>query len=55
MTHQSDCDGWKQWMLTITILNDYQKRLLKQGPNSLPDAWALGALHHKWFITNLIL
>ena len=50
MTQQSDCDGWKQYMLTNTIVNDQQKCLLKNGPNYLPDAWALDALLRKYNI-----
>ena len=40
--------NWKQKYLEMKNLSEYQINILKNGPNSLSQAWALQAMKYDW-------
>lgn len=42
--------NWKKNYLEMkrSQLTDYQIEILEEGPKSLTQAWALGAMHYEW-------
>ena len=40
--------NWKKKYLQMKNLNEYQIKLLEDGPKSLSQAWALQAMKYDW-------
>jgi hypothetical protein len=44
-------EDWRERALKYEKLSEHNKRILREGPKSLSEAWFLGAMKRKYFQT----
>ena len=48
MDKNDDDSNWREEYRGMKVLTKYQVDLLENGPKSLAQSWAMGAMHNDW-------